>query len=316
MDWRKPIEVALALRRRPAENELKGPLRAPRQVIVIRWGRTVLSAAAVLGVVGVPYIQDTRGDTTDEAAVLAALDDGCDAFEKGDAARLERFLDERFTLTTSRGEVTDRSQNLAEVRAREPRYEDFSNHEMKARLYGNTAVVHGITRVKGASAGQPFAAEFAFTDTLVKRDGRWILVTSHASPLKKPTAPPGGTAPSLYSRLGGYDVLAKIVDHSFARVGKDPRFARFKPASAADGKRIRQSAVNFFCERTGGPCFYTGGDLKAVHQGLKIDKELWDADQAYLAEALDAVGVEPAEKAELLKLIAQSRGDVVEAGAP
>ena len=120
---------------------------------------------------------------SEEEAVLQALHAGCAAFEKGDAAALARFLDAGFTLTDSRGAVTTREENLTEVKNREPRYEVFRNHDMKVRLYGQTALVNGITSVKGTAGGQPFEADFQFTDTLVKRGGSWVLVASHASRL-------------------------------------------------------------------------------------------------------------------------------------
>lgn len=127
-----------------------------------------------------------EGHAADEAAVRAALHAGCEAFRQGDVEALRRLLDERFTLTSSRGEVTTLEQNLAEVKARDPFYDVFDNHDMTVRFYGDTAIVHGITTLKGTSGGKAFAADVKFTDTLVKRGGRWILVTSHASPLAKP----------------------------------------------------------------------------------------------------------------------------------
>jgi ketosteroid isomerase-like protein len=58
------------------------------------------------------------------------------------------------------------------------------------RLYGDTALVLGLTTVKGTSAGKPFAAALVFTDTLLKRGGRWVIVASHASPAPSPPPPP------------------------------------------------------------------------------------------------------------------------------
>lgn len=120
-----------------------------------------------------------------EASVLAALHRACDAFRDGDVRHLESFLAPGFTLTDSSGKVTDREANLAEVRTREPRYEVFRNHTMKVRFYGDTALVNGITSVKGVSSGQPFEADFQFTDTLVRKDSAWRLVASHASRIAK-----------------------------------------------------------------------------------------------------------------------------------
>ena len=65
--------------------------------------------------------------------------------------------------------------DLAEAKKGDPKYEIFENHDMKARLHGDSAVVTGVTHTKGISGGQPFDAEFRFTDTFVKDHGRWRL---------------------------------------------------------------------------------------------------------------------------------------------
>ena len=122
-----------------------------------------------------------------EKEVEDALHAGCAAFERGDLKFLETFLGEGFTLTNGSGEVTSRAETLEEVRKGEPRYQVFRNSDMRVRLYGDTALVLGLTTVKGTSGGQPFAAELRFTDTLLKRSGRWVIVASHAS---RVTAPP------------------------------------------------------------------------------------------------------------------------------
>ncbi len=122
-----------------------------------------------------------RDDSGATSAILKAEAVLCRAFERGDAVTLGRGLDARFTLTSSRGEVTDRAQNLAEVAKRDPAYEVFRNHEQKVRLYGDAAIVTGITTVKGHSGADAFAADFQYTDTWIRRDGHWLLAASHAS---------------------------------------------------------------------------------------------------------------------------------------
>lgn len=126
------------------------------------------------------HARDRVNDAREIRRVEAEL---CKAFETGDAATLRRELDATFTLTNSRGEVSSFAQNLAEVAAREPHYEIFRNHDQNVRLYGDAAIVTGITSVKGTSKGEPFAADFQFTDTYVRRNGRWLLAASHASRL-------------------------------------------------------------------------------------------------------------------------------------
>jgi ketosteroid isomerase-like protein len=48
------------------------------------------------------------------------------------------------------------------------------------RLHGDAALIVGITSVRGHASGEPFAADFRYTDTWVRRDGKWLLAASHA----------------------------------------------------------------------------------------------------------------------------------------
>jgi ketosteroid isomerase-like protein len=116
-------------------------------------------------------------------AVLRAEADTCRYFEVGDAVALRRALTADFTLVDSHGVVTDLEQNIAEVAAREPHYDMFRNHDQRVRLYGDTALIVGITSLRGRAGGKPFAADFRYTDTWIRRDGRWLLAASHASRL-------------------------------------------------------------------------------------------------------------------------------------
>ena len=131
------------------------------------------------------HARDTAQDAREILRAEAAL---CEAFESGDAAYLRGALDPRFTLVDSRGTVTNLEQNLQEVEAREPRYEKFRNHGQSIRVYGDTAIVTGITSVKGTAGGEAFQADFRFTDTWLYRDRRWLLAASHASRLPAPPA--------------------------------------------------------------------------------------------------------------------------------
>jgi ketosteroid isomerase-like protein len=146
--------------------------------------RWMLMPALVLAMAGA----QARDAKQDERAILRAEAAICEAFESGDAAYLRGALDPRFTLVDSRGTVTNLEQNLQEVQAREPRYETFRNHGQSIRLYGDTAIITGITSIKGTAGGEAFAADFRFTDTWLYRDGRWLLAASHASRLPGPPA--------------------------------------------------------------------------------------------------------------------------------
>lgn len=121
-----------------------------------------------------------------EKDVLQFERDACKAFLDADSAALERVLTADFTLTLSNGDVSTRADEINELRSGKVHYEVFENYDMLARLYGdNTAVVLGKTRVKGTAEGKPFDRVVQFTDTLIKRDGRWQLAAGHVSRLEK-----------------------------------------------------------------------------------------------------------------------------------
>ena len=112
--------------------------------------------------------------------------DACKAFLDADVAALERVLTPDFTLTLSNGEVSTRADEINELRSGKVHYDVFENYDMLPRLYGNdTAVVVGKTRVKGTGDGKAFDRVVQFTDTLIKRDGRWQLAAGHVSRVEK-----------------------------------------------------------------------------------------------------------------------------------
>jgi len=127
------------------------------------------------------------------AALLQAEAAACKAFEDGDAAALRTMLTPDFTLVDSHGNVTGLEQNLAEVAAREPHYDEFRNDGQHVRMYGDTALIVGVTHIRGKAGGEAFAADFRYTDTWILRDGRWLLAASHASRLPDPPAPAATT---------------------------------------------------------------------------------------------------------------------------
>ena len=124
--------------------------------------------------------------TPAQQEVLQFERDACKAFLDAEVAALERVLTPEFTLTLSNGEVNTRADEINELRSGKVHYDVFENYDMKVQVYGDsTAVVLGKTRVKGAADSKPFDRVVQFTDTLIKRDGRWQLAAGHVSRLEK-----------------------------------------------------------------------------------------------------------------------------------
>jgi hemoglobin len=119
---------------------------------------------------------------------------------------------------------------------------------------------------------------------------------------------------SLYKRLGGYDAIAAFSDDFIGRLLKDPTFERFFVGFSDDSKkRIRQHLVDFLCQNTGGPCYYTGRDMKTAHAGMHVTKEEWDKAVALIGETLTALKVPAGESQELASMLVPLEKDIVEA---
>jgi hemoglobin len=117
---------------------------------------------------------------------------------------------------------------------------------------------------------------------------------------------------SLYHRLGGYDVIAAVIDDLFARLRNDPKFARFSVRSLDSHHRARQLLVDQICALSGGPCVYIGRDMRTSHTGLGITADEWEANLTHTIAALQKQGIAEAEQKEFLGLFTRYRGDIVE----
>ena len=128
-------------------------------------------------------------------------------------------------------------------------------------------------------------------------------------------APKQADAP-LYQRIGGYDVIAAVIDDLFGLMREDPRFSRFGAGRSFDShQRARQLTVELICHLAGGPCFYTGRDMKASHAGLGISEQEWKANLQYKRQALSKRGIGAREQAEFLELFERYRDEIVEGKA-
>jgi ketosteroid isomerase-like protein len=102
-----------------------------------------------------------------------------------DAEAMGKLLDEDFVLTDYDGTVMNRSQFLASVRDKSYQLTVEASEDMKLHRHGDTVVVTGATHEKGTFKGKPYQHQGRFTDTWIKKDGQWICIASHLSPISK-----------------------------------------------------------------------------------------------------------------------------------
>jgi hemoglobin len=115
--------------------------------------------------------------------------------------------------------------------------------------------------------------------------------------------------PSLYDRLGGKPAITAVVDDFVANVAADPRInGRFANTNIP---RLKGLLVDQICEATGGPCTYTGRDMKTTHRGMNITDAEFNALVEDLVKSLDKFKVPAKEREELLGALAGMKPDIV-----
>jgi hemoglobin len=120
-------------------------------------------------------------------------------------------------------------------------------------------------------------------------------------------------AKTLYERLGGYDAIAAVVDGLMVRLVEDPRLARYFAGHGDDSKkRLRQLQKDLICQSMGGPCLYLGRDMPTVHRGLGIDGTDWQTAITHLIGVLDSFKVPDELQKEILTMMNDIKGDIVE----
>jgi len=120
---------------------------------------------------------------------------------------------------------------------------------------------------------------------------------------------------SLYDRLGGKDAITGVVDEFVGHVAADARINSFFARTASDPDRLKtfkMNLVNQICQASGGPCKYTGKDMKRAHMGMGVSGADFDALVEDLVWALDKLQVGKTEKTELLGALGPMKTDIVQ----
>jgi hemoglobin len=114
---------------------------------------------------------------------------------------------------------------------------------------------------------------------------------------------------SLYDRLGGKGAITAVVDDFVANVAADKRINGF--FAKTDINRLKLNLVDQICQATGGPCTYTGKDMKTAHKGMGITDADFNALVEDLKKSLDKFKVPAKEQGELLGALGGMKPQIV-----
>ncbi|HJX92584.1 MAG TPA: nuclear transport factor 2 family protein [Pyrinomonadaceae bacterium] len=123
--------------------------------------------------------------TTMQEEVLNLEKEFAQSIIKNDAEAIGRFLADDWVIVDPDGGIIDRSHFLAAIKSGALTHEIMESDDVSVRIYGDTAIVMGLTRTKGKFMGQDFTTRERATDIFVKQQGRWQCVFSQLTRVTK-----------------------------------------------------------------------------------------------------------------------------------
>lgn len=112
-----------------------------------------------------------------------------DAYEQNDPVAMERIVADDFTITFPSGRLQTKPELMAIIkspsRAAQPR-QRFHTDGVQSRAYGDTVILIGRVTAEHERDGKTVREASRYTDTYVRRGGRWQVVASHLSNVEEP----------------------------------------------------------------------------------------------------------------------------------
>lgn len=113
-----------------------------------------------------------------DVRTLLQLEDGwASAVVRRDSAAFERLLDPGFVYTEN-DRLESRADVLHDVIHGADTVTAAHNEDMVVHCFGTTAVVTGWLVLEGRGSGGTFVRRYRFTDTWMRRSGRWRIVAA------------------------------------------------------------------------------------------------------------------------------------------
>jgi len=135
----------------------------------------------VVLVFGVAILAQTKTESMEQELIKLENEWG-EAIVKRDTASFDRLMaDDYIGINDGSVFAPTKAQYIEYVKSSKEEMLSFVIDEWKVRVYGDAAVVMARVTMKMQSAGKEMTSQSRFTDTWVKRAGRWQCVAGHNS---------------------------------------------------------------------------------------------------------------------------------------
>jgi ketosteroid isomerase-like protein len=143
-------------------------------------------AAALLALAALLAPALARGAPS--ARLVARLKAQADAWDRAivakDRAAIEANMAADFRQIDARGNVETKASFVDGLVSPDLALDPYTVDDFEVRIYGDTALISGRTRMTGRYQGRPFDTHYRYIDVYVKRRGVWKIVSVQISPIR------------------------------------------------------------------------------------------------------------------------------------
>lgn len=169
-------------------SELKGRQTDPAKKLPRRALGLSLLGKAFAAVVAVSMAGVAECSAADaKATLIATLSKQADAWDKAivrkDEAAIAANMADDFRQIDHEANVSNKAAFLKGIMSPKLRIDPYPVDELDVRVYGNVALLSGLTRMTGAYDGRAFTANYRYIDVYVREKDAWRVVSVQISPL-------------------------------------------------------------------------------------------------------------------------------------
>ncbi len=122
--------------------------------------------------------QKASGTSSIEDQIKKNEQDWAQAVVREGVASVDQYEADDIITTDPSGRVTGKAADKTDLSSGDYKIQSEELSDLKVLVYGNTAVAAATNFMKGTYKGQDLSGKYRFTDTWVKRNGKWQVVAS------------------------------------------------------------------------------------------------------------------------------------------
>ena len=142
---------------------------------------TALSVTLTSIAIGQEQIASKDQISSVEQTIRQLANERIQAQIHADATALDRIYADDFIGVGPSGTVRTKAQVISDFTSGDLKFQSITTNEVQVRVYENTAVETGLSKMSGQDKGKAVPRDTRFTRVWVKQQGRWRLVANHYS---------------------------------------------------------------------------------------------------------------------------------------